>query len=366
MKSYSESVSKINSGAISSSISAANRLRSLINNLAGLDTSGVGPFKNAVETLGTVQVNKIVSSFSSASGKLANVGANLINSIVKGVNSRKPMLTETFNSVMTFMNNVLRKNASQFNHSGIELMSKLSIGMMSKRSLVLKSATTTFTTVITGIRGYYTSFYSAGSYLVDGFADGISVNSYKAAAKARAMALAAKKAAEEALGIASPSKVFHKIGEYTGQGFVNALTDYRTASYNASYDIAEYARKGLSKAVAKIQDTIVNDDDYQPTIRPVLDLTDVETGANAISRLFSKNQSVGVSTNINSVSAMMSRRNQNGGTGDIVDAINRLRKDIGNISNTTYSIDGISYDDGSNISNAVESLVRAARMERRI
>ena len=39
---------------------------------------------------------------------------------------------------------------------------------------------------------------------------------------------------------------------------------------------------------------------------------------------------------------------------------------MGNTSSTTYQINGITYDDGSNISNAVETLVRAARMERRI
>ena len=33
---------------------------------------------------------------------------------------------------------------------------------------------------------------------------------------------------------------------------------------------------------------------------------------------------------------------------------------------TSYNINGITYDDGSNIVNAVETLVRAARIERRM
>jgi hypothetical protein len=34
--------------------------------------------------------------------------------------------------------------------------------------------------------------------------------------------------------------------------------------------------------------------------------------------------------------------------------------------NTTYQVTGITYDDGSNIATAVEDIVRAARIERRI
>ena len=50
----------------------------------------------------------------------------------------------------------------------------------------------------------------------------------------------------------------------------------------------------------------------------------------------------------------------------VVSAINKLRKDIGNVGGTTNIVNGVTYDDGSNISNAVEAIVRAARIERRV
>ena len=62
----------------------------------------------------------------------------------------------------------------------------------------------------------------------------------------------------------------------------------------------------------------------------------------------------------------MMNRNQNGANDDVVSAINDLGKAISNMSGDTYSINGITYDDGSNITNAVQSIVRAARQERRI
>ena len=63
---------------------------------------------------------------------------------------------------------------------------------------------------------------------------------------------------------------------------------------------------------------------------------------------------------------MMNRRIQNGANTDVVSAIDKLRKDLGNIGGTSYTVNGITYDDGSAMSDAVKSIIRAARVERRI
>jgi hypothetical protein len=58
---------------------------------------------------------------------------------------------------------------------------------------------------------------------------------------------------------------------------------------------------------------------------------------------------------------------QNGrNNSDVVSAIKALRKDMANMPRESVTINGITYDDGSNIVGAVESLVRAAKIERRI
>ena len=106
--------------------------------------------------------------------------------------------------------------------------------------------------------------------------------------------------------------------------------------------------------------------DLQPSIRPVLDLSEVQSGVSAIDGLFGTKQSVGVMTNLNAISASMNSRSQNGGFSDVISSIDKLRKDLGNIGGTTYNVNGITYDDGSNVADAVRTLTRAARIERRI
>ena len=60
-------------------------------------------------------------------------------------------------------------------------------------------------------------------------------------------------------------------------------------------------------------------------------------------------------------------RLQNGRNSDsVVSAINGLRKDISEMPRNTYSINGITYDDGSNVAKAIETLIRATKIERRV
>ena len=128
--------------------------------------------------------------------------------------------------------------------------------------------------------------------------------------------------------------------------------------------MANNARKGLSNAINKVYDVINSDMDMQPTIQPVMDLSSIESGIGVIDGLLNDNRKIGVAANIDAIRTM-SASNQNGGIYDVVSAINKLRKDLSGKESNTYSINGITYDDGSTVSEAIKSLVRAAKVERR-
>lgn len=205
----------------------------------------------------------------------------------------------------------------------------------------------------------------AGKDLVTGFANGIKNNKSLATDAGKSIGKAALKAAKEAIDSNSPSKEAMKIGNYFGQGLVIGIEDYESKSYKAGFGIADYAKNGLSKAISKVSDIINNDIDAQPTIRPVLDLSDVESGAGYLSSMFNSGPSIGVMSNLRAISNGMNSRNQNGAN-DVVSAIDKLSKKLGNVGGNSYTINGITYDDGSNITEAVQALVRAAIKERRV
>ena len=157
----------------------------------------------------------------------------------------------------------------------------------------------------------------------------------------------------------SPSKKTFKLGTYFTLGFVNGVKEYSNDVYDASYDIGLDAQSGLNKALEAFNDI----SEANPTIRPVLDLSDIESGANNLNGMFNN---IGIGANLNAISLGMKQRNQNGNNDALISAINDLNKNMGTSTGNTYNINGITYDDGSSISDAVGMLIRAANIERRI
>ena len=363
-------------------ISTTNSSVTAINALATLANSDIKGAKKNLEGFGDkiVKLAKDLASFvsempatSSLDTAISNVkkilqmikdisgaDANVLKNFTKSLGDIGKKGVEAF--VNAFTSDAAKSDVKQ---AAIDLISEVIDGFESKIKDVEKSSKKVTDAGKDAIRNKRGAFYNAGAYLVEGFAAGISENDYKAEAKARAMARAAVAAAQAALGEHSPSKVFNEIGDYAGQGFINGLSDYEQKSYKASAEVANYARRGLGDSIRKIKDLIESDVDTQPTIRPVLDLSNVQSGMDAVSGLFDTRANVDLVTNVGSISSRMNRNIQNGKNSDIVSAIDKLGKNIGKSSSDTYNINGITYDDGSNVSNAVRELVRAARVERR-
>lgn len=364
-KSFADKISEVDTSQISSAISNTNKLVKMINNMAGLDTSGIGSFGKALKSLGSVEVDGFVKAFSNSTSKLSSSGVDMINALVKGMNSKRSSLSASAKSIINDLVKSISSAKSAMSKSGVDLLNAFVKGINGQKNKAKNAFTTVLSTTVTAIRGKYQSFYSAGSYLVSGFASGISANTFKAEAKARAMANAAEKAAKEALDINSPSKVFRALGYSVPEGFAMGIDRMIGLVTGSSGAMADTAINSVSSAISKVADYVNTGIDAQPTIRPVLDLSDVRSQAGSISGLFSMRPSVGVLSNVGAISSMMNSR-QNGTTDDVISAIDGLRKSLGNASGDSYNINGITYDDGSNVSEAVRTLVRAARIERRI
>ena len=351
-------LSNVNFGSISSGMTT---LTESIKNLASIDSISASLTKFSNEF-----VNKIVTPIEAATSRFRNVGSKLSMALVNGIESRLSAIIPKLNEAMAKSENAVTSKRSAFNSAGVAIVTSLVTGVSSKAPQISTTFTTALQSAVSSIKLQRGNFYNAGNYLVEGFANGIKENAFKAQAKAIAMANAALQAAEDALGVESPSKEFYRIGNFSGLGFVNALGDYGDKAYKTSEAMADQAKAGLSDAIGRVRDAFNSDMDVQPTIRPVVDLSNVKTGVAAITDLLGKDHSLGVSTNVNAVSLMMKRRGQNGTNEGIITAINKLHKDLNGLSRPSYNIEGIAYDDGSEISEAIKTLVRAAKIERRV
>ena len=357
-----------NSGGLLSFINGKTDLTTFSDKIS-IFGEAISNFSNEVKNISEDSVTKAANAGSALSELSKNLpesgfwdrvfGDGNLKSFGKGIKTLGSKLKDFYDEVKNIATSKIKAAAES-----LKTLSDIAKGMQGVDFGSFKTFGESLS-ALTGIKDKYQSFYDAGSYLVTGFANGISENDYKAAAKAAAMARAAARAAEEALDENSPSKVFYGIGDYAGLGFVNALNSYEKTSYKAGTEMADSARNGLSDSINKIKDFINGDFDTQPTIRPILDLSDVKSGASAIGSMLGLGSSVGVLANVGSISSMMNNR-QNGVNNDIVSAIDDLRKDLGKVGNTSYNVNGITYDDGSNIASAIKTIIQAAKVERRV
>lgn len=342
IKSYSDSISGIDTGIMSSVITQVNRLVEMAKGMAELDTSGMSGFSTALIQLGNNGIDGFINAFTDASGRVTSAATSMLTTFINAANAQKGNLTSTFTTMMQAVLTTLTNYQTQFNTAGANLMIKLIAGVKSKdyetRNAFVNILSSCLTAIankypefqnagmqcmikfiagvkekaeevktaftgnlnasVTAIRDYHDQFKQAGAYLVEGFADGISENTYRAEAKARAMAKAAAEAAEDELDEHSPSRVGYHIGDFFGLGFVNAIGTYAVKAYNASAEMADSAKTGLGNAIAKVKDMIDNGVDGQPMIRPILDLSDVEEKSHRLNTLFSRSQALTVSTGI--------------------------------------------------------------------
>lgn len=285
-----------------------------------------------------------------------NMSATAFNMMAAGITA----VMSTLKMLIT----TVESKASQFISVGKMLAIRFASGIKSGSNAAKTVFSNALSGAVSNARNYYNSFYNTGSYVAQGFANGIEDNAYKAADQAKAMAKNAATAAANALKINSPSKVFRAIAYSIPEGFAQGIDKRAWMVNDSATGMAEASVNNTKSIISHIADIISNGVDSQPTIRPVLDLTDVRNGASTIGSMLNGELLSVDTSSVGAISSMMNRR-QNGSNDDVISAIKDLGKTIGNGSGNTYMINGITYDDGSAVSDAIQTLVRATRIERR-
>ena len=313
-------------------------------NLELLSTA-VTKIEEIIEQLSKVSSNgldKFVDSFAEAETKAASAATKMLDSTISKIESKE----------------------NKFKSAGKKLTDNLIKGLKENKNDIPKAVTGSLDDAVSDIEDSYTDFYNAGSYLVEGFASGISANTWKAEAKAKAMAEAAEEAAKEALDINSPSKVFRRVGYSVPEGFAQGIDRMGGMVKVASVAMANRAFDSTKGALSKLSRLFDGEIDTQPIIRPVVDLSDVASSVGTMNSMLNTTPSIGVLSNVNAISSMMNNR-QNGTNDDVISAIHDLGKQISKSSGDIYSINGITYSGDSDVSDAIRTLVRAARIEGR-
>ena len=324
------SMGLISEDNLKSAIDKISKIKDISSEASQIDSASIENFANSLKDLGDKGVDNFVLSLSGdeALNEARQAVNDLINAVVDSAGTMADTIKSKFNEVGSNAYEGLNYDQGRGNWR-------------------------------------YFSFESLGRNFVEGFAAGITNNIGIATNAGSLLGSRALQAAKESIDAHSPSRETYKLGTFFDLGFINGIKSLSNNVYNESSSLGDQARDGLYNAIERISSIIDGGISDDIVISPILDLSDVESGANRIGSLLS-GQNYSISSNLGAIASNVNYRNQNRvNNSDVLSAINKLGDNLGNIRGDTYNVNGITYDDGSNITQAVQTLIRAAKVERR-
>lgn len=307
------------------------------------DTSGMQSYlQNMSSSMGDT-TSGVSSSITSASSGATSAMSGLFDGLSSTVQTRSTSLNASFKTL------------------GSSMIKSFASAITAGRGSVVSAASNVASAGLPAAKAHYGGYYSAGVYLCAGLAGGIGAGASSAINAASNVAAQALAAAKARLGIHSPSREFYAVGDYAVQGLTNALSDGQKSAQSAGSNVATASLAGLQNSLNMISALMNSGLDTSPTITPVIDDSQVRAGIQRVNTMMT-NLTVGQNMAMAGASFGI---NQNGDTADVVSAINGLRKDILERPQNVYTVNGVTYDDGSTTANAVKTLVRAVKMNGR-
>ena len=342
--SYSVTVTGINLQSITTSVTAVKSLSSMMEDLKGIDTSGVKTFTKSLNTLTKSGIRSALSQFDASTSKFKSTGTDMVNSLANGMKAKHDSLYAT----------------------SMYLAGKITTAFEKEEKKAVTAAKNIAIKMKQAIRDQYDSFKQAGEWLGSGLVVGINAKQEAAYWAGYRLGQKAVEGEKDGQNSNSPSKDTIKAGKWIGEGLIIGMNRMGKSVYAEGKSLGETSIRSISSALRKAGKIVDGGIDVNPRIRPILDLSDVESGVGAINGMFGLSPSIGVMSNIGAISSMMNSRNQNGSSDDVVRAIDKLGRNLGNLgNNTTNYINGINADGDAAVVDAIDTLVRAATVGRR-
>ena len=286
-------------GNISLAISSIETISEAAVKLSGVNfdsiSSGLASLTDALMKLGSIDLSAATNM-----GDITGAVTSMIQTFSTAIQNSAPTISESFGSVLTTVINNSVTYQNLFYTNGQTLMTKIVDGFNSGNVTLSASVVNVLTSGAAAIYDQYQNWYTAGAFLDIGLAAGIRSGESNVITAATDVATKAIKAAKDALQINSPSKVTYGFGRFFDLGLSNGIYDYADRVAKATETISNQALSAAQIIAENIAATMDEDFEYEPTIRPVLDMDEVDSGLNAFDRSFA-NRSMNLAGSIDRV-----------------------------------------------------------------
>ena len=230
----------------------------------------------------------LISFLDGLSQKIPEIGTKATDCIVAFITSlgdEMPRITDAAaKTVIKFINGLadaIENNSEAMAQAGVRLISAITRGIgIGIRTLVS-----------TGVA----QMKNAGIQLVNGLKNAITEKLSSIASAVTSMGSTVVSKVKAAFGINSPSRVMYEIGDFLMQGLANGITDNTEQGIAAATTMATDTVDALSKGFGNTKDIWNNafGENADPTIKPVLDLSQVEEQAGRLDEILPKEEITG-------------------------------------------------------------------------
>lgn len=193
--------------------------------------------------------------------------------------------------------------------------------------------------MIAQIRSFEGRFKSTGLYLGTGLVRGLKNSQALAVAAAGAMARAMLTKIRSVFNEHSPSKETELDGFYLVKGLANGVTKNTRIATGSVEGMGDSILKSMGRTITTLSDAMSMDFNEDPVIRPVVDFSNVTTGARTINGMLSGRRSLSIDASYDSAarnarSIAESRKVQNG---------KQFDQSVDNSSNSAVNVTGNTF-----------------------
>ena len=215
----------------------------------------------------------------------------------------------TRSAVMTSMTGMTKSvaDAAKGIDAGSGAMVASMLNLNTKFAASAKTVVTTGSSLVSGLRntlvpgltGLSSSVGSAGESvgraITEGMTRGLSKGSGTVVSAARTVASRALSAAKAELGVNSPSKEFEKVGVWSDEGLEKGFLGGTRGVVGAAVAVGSAALMAMRKALKDTSAQGLDTFDMSPTIRPVMDLSDIQRGTSSINEMLAMKRQLDIS-----------------------------------------------------------------------
>ncbi len=304
-----------NVGDISGSLGA---LKSVVNNLEKLNTinipnisSGIvglgsafvtlGSNANSLAGVGSLIVYNVVNPLENCTTRVTNAVTGIMNTISNTAKANSGTVNTAFTNVVDNIITTLQSKNSKFEKSGQDFGSNMAKGINSKRESVVSAVSNmaAAATSASGNEAHYNAFYSNGAHLMNGLIKGMKSKKKDITDTASDISAAAAKASAKALQERSPSRLGIKIGAYFGEGLEIGMLNRLKTIKQTGTSLATASVDTVQNTMTKAKDIISGDIVRNPTLTPLMDLSNVNNGLSQVETMFNRSRSLALASSIN-------------------------------------------------------------------